>query len=441
MTGIAFHELSKLDEDRRASLLTRPENDLEFFLEKARPLIEDVRVKGDAALVEYAAKFDNARFAPSEIGVAKAEIDAAFDQLDRGVVEALEYGADNIRRYHLEQLPGEMWMKEVRPGVFAGERYTPIDSAAIYSPRGKGSFPSVTLMGAIPAVVAGVPDPIVLTPAGPDGKICPATLVAARLSGVERVYKAGGVMAVAAAAFGTETVPKCLKIEGPGSPWLMAAKRLLADKIISRLPAGPSDAIVFADHTADPRLAAMDLLIESEHGRDNSVFLVTTSRDVAEGAIRALPDYWAKMGNRWVEHSTAVLGGENGGVVLADDLQQAYDFVNDYAPEHCQVLSDAPFDHLSHIRNASEILLGNWAAGTLANYVLGPNCVLPTGARAKVHSPLGVRDFMKSGTVAHVTRAGFEEAAPITHCFAKYEGFDGHANAVSDMRVRLLNTT
>ena len=220
----------------------------------------------------------------------------------------------------------------------------------------------------------------------------------------------------------------------------MAAKRLLADKIISRLPAGPSDAIVFADHTADPRLAAMDLLIESEHGRDSSVFLVTTSRDVAEGAIRALPDYWAKMGKRWVEHSTAVLGGENGGVVLADDLQQVTT-CNDYAPEHCQVLSDAPFDHLSHIRNASEVLLGNWAAGTLANYVLGPNCVLPTGARAKVHSPLGVRDFMKSGTVAHVTRAGFEEAAPITHCFAKYEGFDGHANAVSDRRVRLLNTT
>lgn len=437
-TKVTVYELTKLNKDQRTALLKRPENDLGFFLEKVKPLIEDVRTKGDAALVEYAAKFDNAHFTTAEIGASQVEFDAAFDQLDCGVIESLEYAADNIRRYHEEQMPGEMWMKEIRPGIFAGERHTPIDTAAIYSPRGKGSFPSVTLMGAIPAVVAGVPDPIILTPAGPDGKIDPATLVAARLSGVERVYKAGGALAVAAAAFGTETVPKCLKIEGPGSPWLVAAKRILANEITSRLPAGPSDTIVFADDTVDPRLAAMDLLIESEHGTDSSAFLVTTSREVAEGAIKALPEYWAKMGECWAAHSSAVLSGQNGGVILADNLQQAYDFVNDYAPEHCQVLSTEPFDHLSHIRNASEILLGNWTAGTLANYVLGPNCVLPTNAQAKVHSPLGVLDFMKSGTIAHVTRAGFNESAPLTHRFAKYEGFDGHANAVSDLRVQLL---
>ncbi len=439
MTRVAFYELSKLTGDQRDALLMRPESDLGFFLEKVKPLIEDVRTKGDAALVEYAAKFDNAHFNVTEVGASKADIDAAFDQINRELIETLEYAADNIRRYHEEQLPGEMWMKEVRPGVFAGERHSPIDSAAVYSPRGKGSFPSVTLMGAIPAVVAGVSDPIVLTPAGPDGKIDPATLVAARLSGVERVYKAGGALAVAAAAFGTESVPKCLKIEGPGSPWLVAAKRLLADKITSRLPAGPSDTIVFADETVDPRLAALDLLIESEHGTDSSAFLVTSSREVAEGAIKALPDYWAKMGERWVEHSSAVLSGENGGVVLADSLQQAYDFVNDYAPEHCQVLSDEPFNHLSHIRNASEVLMGNWAAGSMANYCLGPNCILPTSAHAKIHAPLGVHDFMKSGTVCHVTRAGFNEAAPHTYRFAKYEGFDGHANAVSDLRTQILN--
>ncbi|MEH6739750.1 MAG: histidinol dehydrogenase [Sulfitobacter sp.] len=286
---------------------------------------------------------------------------------------------------------------------------------------------------------AGVPDPIILTPSGPDGKIDPATLIAARLSAAERVYKAGGALAVAAAAFGTETVPKCLKIEVPGSAWLVAAKQLLSSRITSRLPAGPSDTIVFADHTVDPRLAALDLLIESEHGTDSSAFLVTTSRELAEGVIKALPDYWAKMGDRWVEHSAAVLSGENSGIILADNLQQAYDFVNDYAPEHCQVLSSKPFDHLTHIRNASEILLGNWAAGTLANYVLGPNCVLPTGSHAKVHSPLGVHDFIKSGTVAHVTRAGYDEAAPLAHRFAKYEGFDGHANAVSELRLQILN--
>lgn len=439
MTEVSFYELSNLTGEQRASLMTRPENDLGGFLEKVKPLIEDVRTKGDAALVEYAAKFDNAHFTPSEVGATKAEMDAAFDQLDRDVIEALEYGADNIRRFHEEQMPGEMWIKEVRPGVFAGERYTPIDSAAVYSPRGKGSFPSVTLMSAIPAKVAGVTDLVILTPPGPDGKIDPATLVAARLAGVEHVYKAGGALAVAAAAYGTQTIPKCLKIEGPGSPWLVAAKRLLADKITSRLPAGPSETIVFADHTVDPRLAALDVLVEAEHGTDSSAFLVTTSRDVAEGAIAAFPEFWAKMGARWVEHSSTVLSGENGGVVLAEDLQTAYDFINDYAPEHCQILSDEPWDHLTHIRNASELLLGNWSAGSLANYVLGPNCVLPTGGHAKVHSPLGVHDFMKSGSVAYVNRAGFEQAAPHTHRFATYEGFSAHANAVSEMRTQLLN--
>jgi len=438
MKKVALYELSKLTADQRALLLTRPEDDLGIFIEKVKPLIEDVRNTGDAALVKYAAKFDNAHFTTAEIGASKADIDAAFNQLDNSVIEALEYSADNIRRYHQEQMPGEMWLKEISPGVFAGERYTAIDSAALYSPRGKGSFPSVTLMAAIPAVVAGVKEPIILTPAGADGKIDPATLVAARLAGVERIYKAGGALAVAAAAFGTQTIPKCLKIEGPGSPWLVAAKQILANKITSRLPAGPSDTIVFADHTVDPELAAMDLLIESEHGTDSSAFLVTTSRAVAQGVIAALPSFWAKMGKRWVEHSSTVLSGENGGVILAENLQQAYDFINDYAPEHCQVLSSEPFEHLSHIRNASEILLGNWAAGTLANYVLGPNCILPTGAQAKVHSPLGVHDFMKSGTIAHVTRAGYEQSAPVAHRFAKYEGFDGHANAVSDMRVKIL---
>ena len=438
MTKVAFYELSRLSTSQRDALLRRPESDLGFFLEKARPLIEEVRETGDAALVKYAAKFDGAHFSESEVEASRAEIDAAFNQLGRDVIEALEYAADNIRRYHQEQMPGEMWMKEVRPGILAGERYFPVDSAALYSPRGKGSFPSVTLMSAIPAVVAGVPEPIVLTPPGPDGKVDPATLVAARLSGVERVFKAGGVLAVAAAAFGTKSVPRCLKFEGPGSPWLVAARRLLADRITSRLPAGPSDTIVFADDSVDPRLAALDLLIESEHGTDSSAFLVTTSRKVAEGAIAALPDYWAKMGARWVEHSSAVLGGENGGVVLAENLQQAYDFVNDYAPEHCQVLSDEPFAHLSHIRNASEVLLGNWAAGTLGNYLLGPNCVLPTGGHAKVHSPLGVHDFLKSSTVAHVTHTGFSEAAPLAHRLAKYEGFDGHANAVSELRNQIL---
>lgn len=438
MKPIAFYELSTLSAEQRENLLTRPESDIDGFLDKVKPIIEDVRARGDQALVEYAAKFDGAHFRVDEIGASRADIDAAFDQLDPTLIETLEYAADNIRRYHQAQMPEEMWMKEIRPGVFVGERYTPIDSAAIYSPRGKGSFPSTTLMGAIPAVVAGVPDPIVLTPAGPDGNIDPATLVAARLSGVEQVYKAGGAVAVAAAAYGTDRVPKCLKMEGPGSPWLLAAKQLLSGLISCRLPAGPSDVLVFADDTANSGIAALDLLIESEHGTDSSAFLVTTSRTLAEEAIEAIPKLWADMREMWVHHSSTVLCGENGGVVLADSVEDAYAFINEYAPEHLQILSNEPFDHLRHIRNAAEVLLGNHSPGSIANYVMGPNCILPTGGHAKTHSPLGIHDFMKSGTVAHITRQGYGEMAAHTHRFASYEGFDGHANAVSATRDVLL---
>lgn len=325
-------------------------------------------------------------------------------------------------------------MKEIRPGVVVGERSTPIDSVACYSPRGKGSFPSVTLMSAIPAVVAGVRRPIILTPPGPDGSIDAATLVAARIAGISRVYKAGGAQAVAAAAFGTRTIPRCHKIEGPGSPWLVAAKRKLAGWIDPGLPAGPSEVIVLADECANARIAALDLIIESEHGADSSAFLVTWSRDIADAVRAAIPGYWKKMSKQRAEYSAAVLSSDSGGIVLTETRTQAYDFINDYAPEHLQILSKTPFEHLHHIRNAAEILLGEYAPGSIANYMMGPNCVLPTSGAAHTHSPLGVHNFLKSSSLGHLTETGYREMAPKTHRFATYEGFDAHANAVSSLR-------
>lgn len=432
---VALHELDALDDVGRAALLLRAEDDLERFLDGARPLIDAVRRDGDAALARFAREFDGATGLQADaIAVTRHEIDAAFDALEPALIETMEYAADNIRRFHEAQRPPEMWMKEIRPGVLVGERATPIDSVACYSPRGKGSFPVVTLMTAIPATVAGVPDRLVLTPPGTDGCVDPATLVAARLSGVERVCKAGGAQAVAAAAFGTASVPRCHKIVGPGSPWLVAAKRLLAGRIDPGLPAGPSETIVLADASANPHIAALDLCIESEHGPDSGAFLVTWDRAIAEEVCRLVPGYWARMGDTLAGYSATVLSGQRGGVVLAADAQSAYDFINDYAPEHCQVLSTTPYEHLAHIRNASEILLGEHAAGSLANYLMGPNCVLPTSGAAHTHSPLGVLDFMKTCSVGHVTEAGYREMAPHTWRFARYEGFDGHANAVSTLR-------
>lgn len=435
MPEVSLHELAKLDLEQRSLLLRRAEDDLESFVDGVRPVIEAVRLEGDEAVARFGRRFDGAAdLQADELAATPADIDAAFDALDSSMIETLEYSADNIRRFHEAQVPTEMWMKEIRPGVLVGERATPIDSVACYSPRGKGSFPSVTLMTAIPAVVAGVPEPVILTPPGPDGRVDPATLVAARLAGIEQIYKAGGAQAVAAVAFGTKTIPRCFKIVGPGSPWLVAAKRELVEHIDPGLPAGPSETIILADASANPRVAALDMTIESEHGPDSSAFLVTWDRSLAKAIRQAIPDYWMHQNKTLAAYSSSVLSGSRGGIVLAEDRSQAYAFINDYAPEHCQVLSSTPYEHLAHIRNASEILLGEHAAGSIANYMMGPNCVLPTSGAARTHSPLGVHDFMKTCSIGHMTHTGYLEMAPHTHRFARYEGFDGHANAVSDLR-------
>ncbi len=431
---IVLHELNAMSEKRRSALLTRTEDDLDRFIEGAAPIVEAVRLNGDDAIKHYATAFDDADLEKHGIAASAAEFDAAFDALEPDLIRTIEYAADNIRRFHEAQRPEAMWLKEIQPGVLVGERFTPIDSAAVYTPRGKGSFPSVTLMTAIPAVVAGVPTPIVLTPPGPDGKVDAATLAAARIAGVDRVYKAGGAVAVAAAAFGTKTVPRCLKFEGPGSPWIVAAKRLLQGKIASRVPAGPSESIVLADGTVEAGTVALDLLIEAEHGADSSAFLVTWSRDLAESVRQKIPQFLTMMDARRAGFAKSVLSGAEGGIVLADSPQQAYEFVNAYAPEHLQILSETPFDHMPHIRNAAEILLGRHAPGSIANYVMGPNAVLPTAGAARYASPLGVHDFLKSSSIGHVTAEGYSSMAPYTKRFAEYEGFDAHANAVSELR-------
>ena len=438
MKDIALYDYDALTQDERAALCLRAEDDLSDYIEKVRPVIEAVRQEGDEAIARFIAEFDGAQVDANHLLASEAEFDAAFDSLDDDFIDVLRYAADNIRRFHEMQKPEDIWWTDIRPGVKVGERATPLQSVALYSPRGKGSFPSVTLMTAIPAVVAGVAEPIILTPPGSDGAIDPATLVAARLSGVEKVARAGGPLAVAAAAFGTNSIPKCLKIEGPGSPWFVAAKKVLADEIASRLPAGPSEVIVMADETVSPDLAALDILIESEHGADSSGFLVTWSKELAEKARDAIPQFYEMMSDERVDYASSVLAGPRGGVVLCRDKEQAYEFINAYAPEHCQILSKEAEAHLPHIINASEVLLGEYAAGSLANYMMGPNCVLPTSGAAHIHSPLGVMDFMKMSSVGMVSAQGFDEMAAKTERFARYEGFEAHANAVTPLRHKFI---
>ena len=354
------------------------------------------------------------------------------------MVDAIDFAADSITRFHKAQMPDGQWMKEIRPGVFAGDRSTPVPAVACYVPRGKGSFPSAVLMTAIPATVAGVEDICIVTPPGPNGQIDDATLVAAQLAGVSKVYKAGGAQAIAAVAYGTQTISPVAKIVGPGSPWVAAAKRLLADHVDVGTPAGPSEAIVLADETANGRLAALDLLIETEHGPDSSGYLITWSEKVARDALAALAEWYGHMGALRIDYASTVLSGPLGGIILARDAEEAIAFVNDYAPEHLQILSDQPFQYLESIKHAGEILLGEYTPSTLANFVVGPSHVLPTGGWARTGSALSVHDFLKRTSLVHVTREGYATLAPHAKAFAEYEGFDAHGNAVSDLRKGLM---
>ena len=436
--AVALHDLASLDAAGRTRLTRRTEADLGPFLEKVKPIIEAVRTEGDKALSRFARELDKADVPADAIKVKPKEFEGAAEGVPADVREAIAFAIGNIRKFHEAQKPEEMWVKEIRPGVWGGDRTTPIDSVACYVPRGKGAFPSVLMMSTIPAKVAGVPKLALLTPPGPDGKVDAATLYACGLIGIEHVYKVGGAQAVAAAAYGTETVPKCLKILGPGSPWLVAAKRLLAGIIDPGIPAGPSECIVLADESADGRLAGLDVIIESEHGPDSSAFLVTPSRAVAEAARAAIPGYWAQLGAQRASFSSTVLSGPRGGIVLTRDMDEAIAFTNEYAPEHLQVLTKDPWATVGQLTNAGEILMGRHTPTTLGNYLIGPNCVLPTGGWARTASPLSVFDFMKRQSIAYVTEPAHAELARHAHALATYEGFDGHALAVSDVRAKLL---
>jgi histidinol dehydrogenase len=435
---VNVHRLAALTPAQRQALLTRTETDLSSFTEKVIPIMAAVLEEGDEALARFARQFDKAPVQANTIAATPEDFARAEKTLIPAMHEAMAFAAASIITFHKAQMPELQWMTEVRPGVFAGDRTTSIASVACYVPRGKGSFPSSVLMTAIPATVAGVENICIITPPGPNGQIDDATLVAARLAGVSKVYKAGGAQAIAAVTYGTETIAPVRKIVGPGSPWVAAAKRLVADRVDVGTPAGPSETIVMADATTSGRLAALDLLIETEHGPDSSGYLVTWDETVARDALAAIGEFYTHMSALRVEYASAVLSGPLGGIVLAADEDDAIAFINDYAPEHLQILSKEPKRYLDRIKHAGEILLGEHAPSTLANFVVGPSHVLPTGGWARTGSALSVHDFLKRTSIVDVTKQGYALLAPHAKTFADYEGFDAHGNAVSKLRDRLV---
>ena len=427
---INVFELDKMSEEQIGKVLRRSETDIEQYQEAIRPVIEDVAKKGDAALVEYCKKFDKVDLSASAIKVTEEEFEAAEKSLDPEIKEVIRISHANIRKFHEAQMPEDVWFANIDDGIVAGEKITPITSVGIYVPRGKGSFPSVMLMLCVPAVIAGVPQVIVCTPPTPEGGVDDASLFTARLCGVKDVYKVGGAQAIAAMAFGTETVPKVNKALGPGSIYVSAAKRLLYGKIDVGTPAGPSESIILCDDSVNPKIAALDLLVEAEHGPDSCALLVTHSRRIADEVASLLPALVDDLPEERQNFVKTVFSNY-GGIMITPDLEASIGFVNDFAPEHLEVLVEEPMAALQKINNAGEILLGPHTPITLGNFTLGVNAILPTGGFAKTFSCVTVYDFLKRSSIGYATAEGYEKIAEVARKFAEYEGFPSHANAIS----------
>src|SRR5256884_6856353 len=365
----------------RTRLLRRAEMQIDEWSERARPILQEVRQRGDEALLEFTERFDRVKLTPDRLRVSRAEIEHAHQVLDTAVREAIEEAIGNVRAFHTRQMPHEVWFTEVAPGVMGGEKITPITSVGLYVPRGKGAFPSVMYMLATPASIAGVPRIVVCTPPGPDGTVDPASLVAADLCGVHEIYRIGGAQAIAALAYGTQTITRVHKLTGPGSGFVSAAKRLLYGTVDVGLPAGPSESITLADATADPELLGRDLLIEAEHGPDSSSLLVTDSRALTEAVMTLLPGKMAALPEWRQAFCRTVFEAPEGtgGIVVASSMREAVDFINEYAPEHLEVQVREPFALLPELKNAGEILLGPHTPVCMGNYSVGTNAILPTG--------------------------------------------------------------
>ena len=409
--------------------MARSRIDIEAILEKVKPVVHAIRDEGDQALLRLTREFDQVDLEERGIAVAPEEFTAAEKALDQSVREALQYAIGNVRRFHEIQLERSMKTIDVQPGIICSERVTPIEKVGLYVPGGRGSFPSMLYMLAVPAVLAGVPVLAVTTPPLNDGSVDPAVLYAARLCGVERVYRAGGSQAIAALAYGTETVPAVHKIVGPGSAWVAAAKRLVADRVDVGVPAGPSEAIILADGRADPWRVALDLMIEAEHGSDSAALLVTPSEELGRAVADHVETLLPEVPEPRRTYLQDVFGGY-GGIIITTSEQQALDFVNEFGPEHLQIACEDPRSTASRVTNASEILLGGHSAFSLANYAAGPNAVLPTGGWSRTFGPVSVKDFQKSASLVEITPEGYRSMRDHVIALADHEGFFTHAQAL-----------
>jgi histidinol dehydrogenase len=423
-----IHNWDELDPMARAELLRRPAMRDGAELERqVREILETVRRGGDRALLDYTRRFDNVELAGIRVGTA--EMKAAETALDSHQVDAIRQAAANVERFHEAQLPARIAVETV-PGVLCERLLRPLDAVGLYVPAGTAPLPSAVIMLAIPARVAGCPQRVLCTPPNSEGNADPAVLVAAKLCGVTEIFKLGGAQAVAAMAFGTESVPKVDKIFGPGNSWVTAAKMIAAQMpggAALDLPAGPSEVLVLADSAADPEFIASDLLSQAEHGTDSQVVLVTTSKPIAVAVAAEVERQLVDLPR--AEIARAALAESR--LIVVKDRDEAIEVSNQYAPEHLIIQTREPREWLQKIRHAGSVFLGPWTPESVGDYCSGTNHVLPTYGFARNTSGLGVDAFVKLMTVQQLNPEGLRAVGPVAETLAQLEGLDAHARAVS----------
>lgn len=411
------------------NLLKRSPNSYGEYEGRVNAIIEDVRKKRDAAVFSYTKKFDNAELHAGNIRVTEEEIKEAYELVDPKLLAVIRKALVNIRDYHAKQRQFS-WFDSEESGIILGQKVTALANVGVYVPGGKAVYPSSVLMNVIPAKVAGVKNIVMTTPPGPDGKVYPSTLVAANEAGVDAVYKVGGAQAIAALAFGTESIPKVDKIVGPGNIYVALAKKAVFGYVSIDSIAGPSEILVLADETANPRFVAADLLSQAEHDEMASAIMITTSQTLAEQTAAEIDKFVAELSRK--EIITKSL--ENYGYILvADTMDEAIATVNEIASEHLELVTKNPFETMTKIRNAGAIFIGEYSSEPLGDYFAGPNHVLPTNGTAKFFSPLSVDDFIKKSSIISYSREALEAVYQDIAQFAECEKLTAHANSV---RVR-----
>lgn len=399
---------------------TEPQADVQAVVSD---IIADVRANGDKALFAYAKKFDKADL--KALQVSEAELDEAFGSVEPEFLDVLKEAAENIRAFHSRQVRNSFILNE-KPGIVMGQKVIPMDRVGIYVPGGTAAYPSTVLMDSIPAKIAGCGEIVMVTPPGPDGCVDPAILAAAKLAGIDRIFKAGGAQAIAALAYGTESIPRVDKIVGPGNAFVAEAKKQVFGKVAIDMIAGPSEILVVADGKSNSAHVAADLLSQAEHDKMASAVLVTDSEELAAAVQKEIEKQVAMLERKEIARASV---DSNGKIIVAKDLKQAVDVANEIAPEHLELCVDNPFDYLDSIRHAGSVFLGRSCPEALGDYLGGPNHTLPTSGTARFSSPLSVDDFVKKTQYTYYTREAFARVAEDIALFARKEGLTGHAKS------------